>query len=97
MSENLFRYTLGDGSLFGADPILGLPALTAIIRRPVDVEILGPPPHTLVDTCVVTQLISLLEGRFKAIERTVDVVAVINDVPFHRHAVVRRHYARKRS
>src|SRR5262245_9126878 len=81
--ENLFGHALGHGCFLGADPILGLPVLLAIVGWQVDKKILGPPPDSWIRSGFLTQDAGLAQRRVVGIEGAVNVVSMIYDVPFH--------------
>ena len=81
--KDFFGDAMADGGLFGRDPVLGLPALVTVVRRPVYVEVWGAPTNAGFDAILVAENVSFSQGRFICIEGAINVIPVINDMPSH--------------
>ena len=55
----------------------------AIVRRLIDEEILGSTAHPRFDARLLPQGAGFAYGRLEAVERTINVIAVIDNMPLH--------------
>src|SRR5580704_7882055 len=83
LRKDVLRDALGDRSFLGADPVFRLPVLRTIIWSLVNKEVLGAAAHPGLDTSLLAERARFPQGRFVAIEGSVDVVVMVNNMPVH--------------
>ena len=83
LEKNHFANALRESRFFGADPVLGLPMLFAVIGRPVHVEVRAAAVDPRLQTGFLAQITSFLKGFFVGFEGTVYVVPIVDNMPVH--------------
>src|SRR5262249_10100290 len=66
-----------------ADPEFRPPFFFAVVRRAVDEKLIRTTLYTRFGPGFVSERTGFSKSRFKAVKRPIDVVFVIDDVPFH--------------